>query len=466
MKTTINISIGGWGFKLEDDAYQLLDEYLVAIKKHFHDKEFGNEIVTDLEARISELLRLKIKDNTNTIVSINDIQELIQILGNPSEMDDAGAGNSEAGKYELKSETQPIKKKLYRDMQHAVFGGVCSGIGHYFNIDPVIIRSVLLLTVILSIITGFFSFMAVIFAYLIFWAIIPKPQTMEEFTQMLGKDASIVNIENREQISFSPKDNSIILKIIKSFFGIILALISFSLLLAIIVVVAVSSGIATFVDIPEISFLMDAFSFGSTNIAIGYLLCVLFPLMALLYWSIKLLFHHRLTKVDLFLSIVAIITWVGASCYVGAYTASYFQNIQFSARESVDIPILTSSDTIYIKIDSKTGNEINYSLGDLKNIHYSKKGKNRLLEIRPWVKIKEDSTLIDYKVIIKKQASARTYDTAKTKVNLFTPQYSITDSLLIIEPISLSDSNPWDYTRYDMEVIVPKGKKVIILNTQ
>lgn len=56
-------------------------------------------------------------------------------------------------------------KKLYRKSSGSVFGGVCAGLGDYFNVDKVLIRLVWALTV---------AFAGIgLLAYLIAWIIIP-----------------------------------------------------------------------------------------------------------------------------------------------------------------------------------------------------------------------------------------------------------------------------------------------------
>lgn len=62
--------------------------------------------------------------------------------------------------------TKQEPKRLYRNQHNKILAGVCSGLGDYFNIDPVIIR---LLWVVLSIFGG-----AGILIYIIAWIIIPE----------------------------------------------------------------------------------------------------------------------------------------------------------------------------------------------------------------------------------------------------------------------------------------------------
>ena len=61
----------------------------------------------------------------------------------------------------------PQPKKLYRSSKDRLFGGVCGGIGEYFNIDPTIIRLIFVLFVLIS-------FGVALLAYLIAWIVIPR----------------------------------------------------------------------------------------------------------------------------------------------------------------------------------------------------------------------------------------------------------------------------------------------------
>ncbi|SOS54549.1 Phage shock protein C (PspC) family protein (Stress-responsive transcriptional regulator) [Tenacibaculum finnmarkense] len=63
MNKTININLGGFFFHIDEVAYQKLNYYLKAIANSLNDDPQGkNEIISDIEARISELLSEKITD--------------------------------------------------------------------------------------------------------------------------------------------------------------------------------------------------------------------------------------------------------------------------------------------------------------------------------------------------------------------------------------------------------------------
>ena len=58
-------------------------------------------------------------------------------------------------------------KKLYRSVANRWLGGVCGGIGEYFNVDPTVVR-------ILYIIGTFLSMGFGLLLYIILWIIIPE----------------------------------------------------------------------------------------------------------------------------------------------------------------------------------------------------------------------------------------------------------------------------------------------------
>jgi hypothetical protein len=55
MKEIIKISIAGVAFILEQNAYEILDNYLDELKRHYSSDSSNNEIVDDIEERIAEL---------------------------------------------------------------------------------------------------------------------------------------------------------------------------------------------------------------------------------------------------------------------------------------------------------------------------------------------------------------------------------------------------------------------------
>lgn len=179
MKKTININLNGISFTLDEDAYQALEEYLNSIKTHFKNKEIGTEIIRDIEARIAELFQ-QYTGTGKQILSIDDVNKVKAQLGKPSDFDDTEEENiheaGNAGSY----------KRLYRDPKDRIIGGVCSGLGAYFHIDPVWVRIIFVIATISGVSP---------LVYLILWIIMPPARTTSERLEMRGEPVNISNIE-------------------------------------------------------------------------------------------------------------------------------------------------------------------------------------------------------------------------------------------------------------------------------
>jgi phage shock protein PspC (stress-responsive transcriptional regulator) len=136
MKPTIKVSISGVAFHLDENAYHLLEKYLDRLQKHYANMDGGKEIIEDIELRIAELLKERI-GSQDQVVSDIMITEVIAILGQPEEFE--AEDNSFGNKY-AETEKKRSPKKLYRDTDNKILGGVCSGLAAYFNIDVVWVR--------------------------------------------------------------------------------------------------------------------------------------------------------------------------------------------------------------------------------------------------------------------------------------------------------------------------------------
>jgi hypothetical protein len=72
MKKTININLNGIPFIIDEDAYQILNSYLLEVGKHFSTEE-EKEIMKDIEARIAELFLEKHNKKTKKILETDDV---------------------------------------------------------------------------------------------------------------------------------------------------------------------------------------------------------------------------------------------------------------------------------------------------------------------------------------------------------------------------------------------------------
>ena len=202
MNKVFNINLGGYPFTIDEDAFEHLSTYLQTIHRHFRDSEGYEEITSDIESRMAELFLEALQGRQ--IVTLKDVNAAITIMGTP---EDFGAEpiETEAPKDKTRTRLYGYKtgKRLFRNSEDEVVGGVCSGIAAYFGVeDPLWVR---LIFVLLAISGGFG-----IPAYLILWAIVPKAETASDRLAMRGEKINVSNIGKivEEEIEyFSEKVN-------------------------------------------------------------------------------------------------------------------------------------------------------------------------------------------------------------------------------------------------------------------
>jgi len=176
MKKVININFQGRILPIEEMAYENLKQYIESLRTYFDLEEGKDEIINDIECRVAELCEDRLKKGA-VCISEEDIDLIITSIGRPADFEaqdgfeantNANAGTNQAQANGQTASGQTYQKRLYRDEQNKVLGGVCSGIANYLNLDPIIIR-------ILWILLFGISF----FAYLLLWIAVPSTSVKE-----------------------------------------------------------------------------------------------------------------------------------------------------------------------------------------------------------------------------------------------------------------------------------------------
>ena len=191
MNKTVNINLGGIFFHIDEDAYKKLKKYLDAIRKSLSDDPQGkDEIIKDIEYRIAEILSEKIKDERQ-VVGNQEIDDIIVVMGKPEQYsgDEEFFEDEEASDYT----SNKNRRKLFRDSDDKFLGGVCSGLGHYFNIDVIWIRLIWLLLM-------YKGIGAII--YIVLWILLPETKSTTDKLEMEGQDVNISNIERKIKEGF------------------------------------------------------------------------------------------------------------------------------------------------------------------------------------------------------------------------------------------------------------------------
>ena len=267
MNKTVNINLGGMFFHIDEDAYQKLTRYFDAIKRSLSNSSGHDEIIKDIEMRVSELLTDKQKSDKH-VIGLKDVDEVIAVMGQPEdyiiedELKEAQTNNNASNRR---------SKKLYRDKEKGMIGGVASGLGHYFGIDAVWIRIVLILLVFAGFGTG-------ILAYIILWVVTPEAITTSEKLEMTGEPVNISNIEKKvreefenvsgklKNVDYDKYGNQIktgasklgnsfgdfimsVFKVFAKFLGIILIISGFAVLISLFIAVF-TLGSSSFIDVP------------------------------------------------------------------------------------------------------------------------------------------------------------------------------------------------------------------------
>uniref|UniRef100_UPI0032180EA1 PspC domain-containing protein n=1 Tax=uncultured Draconibacterium sp. TaxID=1573823 RepID=UPI0032180EA1 len=180
MKKTFTINISGSVFHIEEDAYEVLQKYMTNLKHHFGNSEEGKEITADIEARIAELF-LEKSTNENNVVTLDWVNEVIETMGT---LEDYAEAEEDAGP----TQQSKRKRRLYRDPEQSVLGGVCGGLAIYFNMDTAILRLIVVLLFFLT--SG-----GALLAYVILWIAVPKAVNTSQRLEMRGEEVTVKNIE-------------------------------------------------------------------------------------------------------------------------------------------------------------------------------------------------------------------------------------------------------------------------------
>lgn len=187
MKKTLTINLSGVVFNIDEDAYEILNEYLRKLEIQFSDED-GKEVMRDIEARLAELFSNTLKSGNKNVVTINNVNSVIEQLGTAEEIGDEGK-NSTFDNREFDKESRKRNRKFYRDGENKILGGVAAGLAAYLGLEVTITRLIMLLLAIT--VLGW-----LIPIYLVVWVIAPEATTTAQKLEMQGIEPSIENMKS------------------------------------------------------------------------------------------------------------------------------------------------------------------------------------------------------------------------------------------------------------------------------
>jgi phage shock protein PspC (stress-responsive transcriptional regulator) len=378
MKKTINVNLAGIIFYIDEDTYQHFSDYLNAVRKQFSNAEERDEIVADIEARIAELLQEKLSD-AKQVVTRQDVDAIISIMGGPEdykvdEDEDTSGSTKSSSTYSRTEYAGP--KRLYRNPDDKILGGVSGGLGAYFGMDPLWIRLIW--------VALFFGAGTGFLLYIILWIVMPEAKTTAQKLQMRGEPINIDNIERsvkeemkdvKERISnFSKSENfartggrvrngiedivaaalSILRMIFTFLFKFIGGVLMFAGVIVLIVLISIFMGNdyninGANLDYANLSAYLSALMSSTAQtsfLIVGIIMLALAPVIGLILLGMRILFNYRAKQ-----------KWVGAGLVVISVLGTIFI---FSAMINLAVAFTeeaTYSETIELGTDHQ-----NYTL--------------------------------------------------------------------------------------------------------
>ena len=359
MKKNITINLCGRLFQIDEDAYELLQQYINSLRSAFGKQEGGDEIVDDIEARIAELFD-ELRQQGIEAITIEHVKEIITRIGKPEELtgEEESKEEKKGNKWEEQARSAGQKiyenvrertagKKLYRNPKDKMLAGVLSGIAVYTNTDPVIWR---LLTVLFTLCYG-----VGLFIYIVLALVIPEAKTPEQQLQMEGKDVTPQNladvvVENEKQ----PVQRRSLISLLFSF--LIKIVIGFAVIISMIICFALFIGflftlIATVCGLVLPLNSTIPFSLSSMGLAgawihnpkilgifvVAFFMVLLIPIYAITHMVLSL--THKIRPMGVAQRIIWIFLWVVAVCTavpMGFTIAEYHNEYLYEYAESDD----------------------------------------------------------------------------------------------------------------------------------
>lgn len=374
MNKTIIININGSVFHIEEDAYEILKNYMMEVKRHFMDSADSLEITTDIENRIAEMFNeILLKDidgNRNRQVIIeNDVKLVITQMGAVAEFEQGDEQEGANGAYHFKPTN---KRRLFRNPDDHLVAGVCAGIANYFDIDVIWIRLAFALG---SVLGG-----SGLILYFILWLVVPKAITRADKMAMKGEKQDLQGFKrNLEEELNAMKNNfsafegeakpfvykardfvgdlaqhlmafiTLIVKLISKLIGIAIILCCFGFMVFLIIAFILVVGFGNMAVLPGTPFNF-AHIHNLTPLGISALIVGLIPLITIVLITLKGIF--RTGTVNFITGTSALVVWLVALASLIFFVLEIVQNYREEASYSKTINLLpTKNNTYYLKLN-------------------------------------------------------------------------------------------------------------------
>ena len=442
MNKTIDISLAGILFHLDENAYYKLKKYLKSVRHSIQQTEDVDEVMHEIEARIAELLLQK-QQNPQQVINEMHIDEVIAVLGQPEDFE-------EENQQDFSLNSTKSKKALFRDMDNSMIAGIAAGIGHYVNFDIALIR--LIFVVLLFATHGTF-----ILIYLLLWIVVPKAKTASDKLRMKGESANLDNIVDQVTTDETPKKKvnlaetiettgSEIGNILVKIIGFVIVLVTGLLVLGLLI------SALSFSPVSDLNLLIsDNPVFQQLHIPVGFIgfivfFIIAFPVVLLFLLGFKMLFPDT-KPLNKNLLIIFGTLWFVALIYISVKSLSFISHKNTRARVvTVDRQWQTTKDTLYLEAKTVENLPNHTTSNDIKFDFITSKDSLFHLKVK---KIAESVSYAD----AKQKALAIEFDLA---------QDSLQNTLTFATMIRYPTGNLISEHKVRVRIEVPEGKLVKI----
>ena len=475
MNKTVNINLGGLVFHIDEDAYQKLTKYFEAIKRSLSNTSGQDEIIKDIEIRISELISEK-HTTDKQVISLREVEEIISIMGQP---EDYRIEGDEPINAEPIYTNNKITKKLYRDEENAAIGGVLAGLGHYFGIDKAILRVILLIMV--------FAGGTGVVAYIILWIAMPAAKTTSEKLEMRGEPVTISNIEKkvREEIdTLSEKLKSTdfdkmkqemksngekfknnfgeiirsVLNIFAKVIGALMILCSLGVLVVFLIGV-LAFGTTNFPDFPFHSFveLGNFTDYPVWFFGLLFYLAVSIPSVFVLLLGIKIIAPNSksIGSIAKYLLLAIWIIAIGILISIGVKQASeYAYDGRVYEKQTIN---LNPKDTLYIKF--KNNDYYSKDINDYADFKVTKDSLNQDVVYSNSISFQIEKTDENLPFIkINKEAQGNSFENANTRAGKIKYGFKIIGNQLVLDNYLITElKDKYRDQKVEIKLYLPKG---------
>ncbi|WP_167617061.1 PspC domain-containing protein [Maribellus sediminis] len=484
MKKTFTINISGTVFHIEEDAYDILQKYLINLKSHFGNDDEGKEILSDIEARIAEIFSSKTSEDKK-VITVEWVDEVVKTMGTPEDFAEEGGEEEESIASEAKR-----KRRLYRDPDHRVLGGVCGGLGAYFGMDPVVLR---IIFAILFLVT----FPAGPIAYIILWIAVPKAINTAQRLEMRGQEATVKNIEKsikeevkevkesykkfKESDTYSKGKKSmkgagdvafnivkVILKIFVIIFGVILLLSGFFGLLGLISSMVIGHSFVSGLPMiwsPEV-YMPDFLNYfvepGTVTLGlvlVGILIGI--PLLAMLFAGTKLVFRFKSNNAAIVLSMIGV--WFVSLIVLLSISAAQVKHFKDrSSVTSTKVIDCDSCETLYLNIAENKYEDYAELDWDIEGFSVYMVDGDEVFVGEPELDVVRSNS-DEFTVAVKGVSRGKSRDEAKEYSQDIVYNFTVNDSTIVFDPyFFLGETDKWRNQEVYITVKVPEGKSIYL----